>query len=268
MYHYITLWDIKIYMTWVGIIVFLLTFLLSLRMYGKKHTLPIHQFMTNVPFYLIWIYIFSSYTRYLLGNYTIIPLNLQQLLLYFSPTWYQFHLVGILIGALAIGLHTILNTTSLDKKNKWVDAFIHSVCLACIPLWIFLLLGDNFIGRSTETWLFVTAMRSDSNLAIYGKVLPLGLFLSLRWLVCHMIMNMYTYKTKKTFAYAGIALFCLWLCAITLFQQYPRHIVTSIQWITFDIKQYLLLIISVYFIYKHVSTRSHNLEEAPEVTAF
>jgi hypothetical protein len=35
------------------------------------------------------------------------------------------------------------------------------------------LLGDNFIGKSTTSGLYVTAIRSDSNLAIYGKVLPL-----------------------------------------------------------------------------------------------
>jgi hypothetical protein len=263
MYHYITFGDIKVYMTWIGILLFLFVSVFSLLRYAKQYRLHSQKFLTNLPVYIILRYLFSIYTQWLIESHMIIPLSLKQLYLYISPAWYPFHLVGIVVGWLAIGMH-ILSWVELDmQKQKWLDALLHSICLWCIPLWIFLLLGDNFIWRSTEMWLFVTAIRSDSNLAVYGKVIPLWLFVSVWWLLCHLIMNIYTQKTKKYLGYLGYALFCFGLCRITIYQQYPRHIVSSLSWITLDIKQYILLLVSIGFLIKHL-TRTSTPYQEPE----
>jgi hypothetical protein len=90
--------------------------------------------------------------------------------------------------------------------------------------------------------------------------------LSLRWLLCHLFMSIYTNKTKKIMAYWWLALFCLWLWAITLLQQYPRHIVTSLRWISFDIKQYVLVLMALFFTFKQIQTQTPPTE-TPEVIA-
>ncbi len=50
---------------------------------------------------------------------------------------------------------------------------------ALIPLGVCLLMGDNFIGKQTNGGIYVSAIRSDSAVAIYDKVIPLGLYLSI-----------------------------------------------------------------------------------------
>ena len=251
-------------MTWIGILLFLVIAIVSILKYAKQYRLNTQRFLSYLPLYIILLYVLWTYTWWLIWSRIIVPISIQQLLLYFSPTWYPFHLVGIIVWMVVIGIH-LLSWVDIDlQKQKWLDALLHSICLGCIPLWIFLLLWDNFIWASTETWLFVTAVRSDSNLAVYGKVIPLWLFLSVWWLLCHLLMNIYTQKTKKYLGYLGFAIFSFGLARITIYQQYPRHLVSSFAWIRLDIKQYLLFLISIWFIIKHLRSPSHTLKEKEE----
>jgi hypothetical protein len=251
MYHYITIGDIKIYMTWLGILLTLAVFTFTLRRYLHAYKLE-HSFIRKrLPLYGIALYLFSTYTWYAIESFVIIPLSWKQLLMYFSPTEYRFHLVWILIACLGIGRDT-LRHVPIPQHEKWLDSLFHSITIACIPLGIFLLLGDNFIGMTTDTSYFVTAIRPDSNMAVYGKVFPLWLMVSVWWLACHVAANIFADTTKRKDVWKWFAIFSLWLIAITMLQQYPRHLVMSLGTVIFDIKQYVLLLIAILFFVFHI----------------
>ncbi|MDP2670816.1 MAG: hypothetical protein Q8O99_08250 [bacterium] len=53
-----------------------------------------------------------------------------------------------------------------------------AIMLACIPLGIFLLFGDHFIGKPIETGIYVSAIDPASKVAAYDTVIPLGIYLA------------------------------------------------------------------------------------------
>ena len=253
MYHYITLWDSKIFMTWVGIIAFLGFFLFTIFLQSKKYKLQMKAFLRYFPFYLIGTYFLSTYLRYLFKEFVIIPLSWDQLLLYISPFWYTFHFIGIALWMILSWWHFLysMKDSSYEIKQQRRQTLFHALTIACIPLWIFLLLGDNFIWQSTDWYFYVSAIREDSNVAVYGKVIPLWTILSLGWLLFHLISNRLNKHSQKDYTYFSLWLFCLFLGVLLLFQQYPRQLVTRVWSFVFDIKQYFLLIIMCIFMIKH-----------------
>lgn len=262
MYHYITRNGTIIYMTWVGILISLCVFLFVLKWYTKQYRLNLKHFIQLLPFYGMFIYALWSYSYYFIEYGRIIPLTIAEFLEYFSPQWYTFHFVGLIIWiALCLYHFFIKHVESLQAKQRR-DSILHAAALACIPLWLFLLLGDNFIWETTEGVFYISAILPDSKVATYGKVLPLWIFLSCAWLLIHLYMYLMTKKSntstdkiiahRKDRTYSGIALFCLFLLIITLFQIYPRYFVIEILWRTFDIKQYILLGYIIYFTILHI----------------
>lgn len=260
MYHYITLGDIRIYMTWLWIIAFLLVFITATWRYGKKYHLDISLFMYYLPLYILCIYLWSSYMRYFIEYTTIIPLRLSWRLQYLSPYNYEFHLVGITLWFIAAGMHFLSHIAWIEKRSQRVDTWFHAISLWCIPLWVFLLLGDNFIGLSTSWSFFVSAIRSDSAVAIYGKVIPLWLVLSMTGLAIHTSFYLRQKRTQRLYGYLWLSLFCLCLALILLYQQYPRHIVMKLWSLTMDVKQYVLIAISIALFVSHKKT--HHTSQA------
>ena len=57
---------------------------------------------------------------------------------------------------------------------------------ACIVLGVFLVLGDDMIGRSTESWFGIYALTPLSEVAKFNKVYPVGIFLSISALVSYL----------------------------------------------------------------------------------
>jgi len=251
MYHYITLWSMKIYMTWMWILAFIIIFLLIVSIKGKKYRLNTYSFRKYMPFYLLGTYLLSTYTYYVIEQHIIFPLSIKQILLYLSPYEYHFHLVGIILWLFFSWVHFLKTIETPEKKQKRLHIFLSATIASSIPLWVFLLLWDNFIWLPTQSSFYISAIRSDSHMAIYGKVIPLGFFFSLWFLIWWIWYLYYKKRTNKNIAYLGFSIMSLFLAFLFLYQQYPKHFVLDMGIFTLDIKQYLLIFMSLWFLRKY-----------------
>ncbi len=255
MYHYITLGDTKIFLTWIGIMLFLATFLVSTKYYCQKYNLNFSTFFRFVPQSILITYLLGTYSRYLIESFIVFPTDPQQRLLYLTPAGYTFHFVGIIIWIFVCAHRFFRRVVKPEQRHLRVEVFFHSLMWALIPLGVCLLMGDNFIGKQTNGGIYVSAIRSDSAVAIYDKVIPLGLYLSILWLAGHFFTKLldstYTKRWRKWWRwYFAFGIFLIALSILLLRQQYPRHIVMQIAWISIDIKQYLAWILAWFFLYK------------------
>ncbi len=256
MYHYITLGDLKIYLTGIGIVLFLGTFLISLRHYCRRYQLPFAQFFRTVPHSILIIYLLATYSRYLVESFIVFPTDPQQRLLYLTPKGYTFHFLWILIGVL-VCIHWFFkhHVAKGEQRQQWLEAFFHSLMRAIIPLGICLLMGENFIGKQIDWWIYVSAIRNDSAVAVYDKVIPLGLYLSILWLAWHFfaifLEHKFAKKNMQSWGYLAFSAFSFALSILLLRQQYPRHLVMQIGGTSIDMKQYLLWICAAFFLYKY-----------------
>lgn len=238
-------------MTWMWILAFIIIFLFIVSIKGKKYRLNTQTFWKYVPFYLLWTYLLSTYLYYVIEQHILLPFNIDQILLYLSPYNYHFHFVGIILWLFFSGVHFLKTVETPEKKQKRLHIFLSATITASIPLWIFLLLWDNFIGIPTKSSFYVSAIRSDSHMAIYGKVVPLGFFFSLWFLIWWMWYLSYKKKTNKNIAYLWFSIISLFLAFLLLYQQYPKHFVMDIGSFTLDIKQYLLILMAIWFLWKY-----------------
>lgn len=244
MYHYITLWGLTIHMTGLWIIAFLAAFLFIVHREGEKHNLNTKEFFSFVPIYIIIIYLCATYVYYLIENFVVLPFNFKQILLYITPYNYAFHSIGIAIGAL-VGWWKFLKDKERQRQRMRINIWAYALLWAFIPLGIFLVLGDSFIGKATEWWLYISAIRSDSQVAIYDRVIPLGFAFSLLGVIGWWIMYLVGRKTYPYWGYFALGMISLAMACIFLWQQYPRRLVSSIAWVTFDIKQYFFIAVAL-----------------------
>jgi len=253
MYPFLDIFGIQLHMTGIGIIVFVLVFLWASRRYARHYELNRTGFWTYLPIYAIFIYFVSQYTWYLIGDFVIFPTSWYQLLSYISPAWYTFHLVGIVIALWLCVRHFFSVVTDPHKQVRWIDTWFLSMMRACIPLGLFLLLGDNFIGQPSEANIVVSSFHPDSNMARYDTVIPLGMYLSLISLLLLMITKILRVK-KPNIRWYGIIwwiVFLLLACLLLLFQVYPRHLVALFVK-TRDIKNYTLLAAVLVIVRKYI----------------
>lgn len=173
MYHYITLGDVKIYLTGVGIVLFLATFLVSMKYYCKKYQLNFGSFLRIVPQCLAVTYLLATYSRYFIESFVVFSADPKQRLLYLTPSGYAFHFVGVIVGMFLCGHRFLKRKAKPEQYSQRLEVFFHSLMRALIPLGICLLLGDNFIGKQIDGGFFVSAIKNDSKVAVYDKVIPL-----------------------------------------------------------------------------------------------
>jgi len=85
-------------------------------------------------------------------------------------------------------------------------------------------MGDNFIGTTTNSWLSIKSLHSDSQRNKFNLVYPIGLFLSLGSLFVALYIKV---LKKKKFGYGmlGFAVLLVFVSLILLLQQYSRHAV-------------------------------------------
>jgi len=243
MYPFIDIFGTQIHMTGVWIIVFVLTFLRWTKKYATNHGLDRWLFWKNIPLYLIVIYFLSQYLRYLIGDFVIFPLSRNQLLAYISPADYTFHMVWLVIWCAFAVMHFLPQVEDKERQIARIDTRFLSFMLACIPLWVFLLLWDNFIWNPSDTSLGIAAFHPESRVAAYDTVLPLGIYLSLLALSMFLVTKILRVKKPNLTGYwfAGWVIFLVLFCLLILFQEYTRHLVV---WFvkTRDIKNYTLLL--------------------------
>lgn len=250
MYPYLILWWSKFYMTGMGVVISLLTFLAIARYLTKRYHQNFWKLFYWLPFLLALTYFLWSYVNFIF-DVGIFPTNWSEFVTLISPYGYKFHFVGLVIGIL-ISIYIFLKKiVRIENKKVWVDILFFSLALWLVPLWLFLLMGDNFIGTTTTSWLGIKSLHSDSQWNKFNLVYPIGFFLSLGSFLVVLFIKIIK---KRRFGY-GMLGFCLLLFlmgGILLLQQYSRHMVFSLGSVMFDIKQYLVwtLAIVCYFIYK------------------
>ncbi len=243
MYPYLILWWSKFYMTGIGIIISFLVFIGIARYLTKKYHQNFWKFFYWLPFLIVLTYFLGSYVNFVF-DVGLFPTTWFEVLNLLSPYGYKFHFMGLLIG-MFISISLFLRKIArVENKKVWSDILFFSFGLSLVPLWIFLLMGDNFIGTTTTSRLGIKSLHSDSQRNKFNLVYPIGLFLSL-WSL-FLVLYIKIIK-KKRFGYGmlGFALLLLLISIILLLQQYSRHMVFSWGTLMFDIKQYSALIVAL-----------------------
>ncbi len=232
-------------MTWLWIIAFLATFLFITAREARWRWLSFQSFLQFVPLYILIIYLSGSYFYYLFESFVLFPLSINQLLLYISPYQYSFSSVWIILWILLWWRKFLKNK---EKRTARLHSFFYGLIRWLVPLGFFLLLWDNFIWLPTEWWFYVSAIRHDSNLAIYDKVIPLGFYLSLLGLLWGSIMFLIHRTLSLRHIYLCYAITSFALSILFIFQQYPRRLVFTLWWTTMDSKQIVLRGITLFFL--------------------
>lgn len=157
----------------------------------------------------------------------VFPTNGAEFAQLISPYGYKFHFMGILLGIyIAVSLF-LKKIVRVENKKVRSDILFFSFALSLVPLGLFLLMGDNFTGLATTSWLGIKSLHSDSSWNKFTLVYPIGLFLSIGSLIITLVIKIIK---KKRFGYgmAGFALLLVFLALLLLLQQYSRHAVFSI----------------------------------------
>lgn len=238
MYPYVTLFGEKMFMTGMWIVISFLTFLIVSIYLTRRYHQNFWKFFYWMPLLIILCYFLGSYVQFFF-DYGAIPTTWAELLTLISPYGYKFHFVGILIGMVISILVFLKKIKRLENKKIWIDILFYSITLSLVPLGLFLLMGDNFIGNSTNSLLGIKSLHSESMRNKFNLVYPIGVFLSIGALLVVAWIRI----IKKRFGYGllGFAILLLVIAIILLFQQYPRHGVISFGVAVFDIKQYVAL---------------------------
>ncbi len=242
MYPYINLrWE-KLYMTGVGIVIAFLTFLIVSIYLTKRYHQNFWKLFYWMPILIVLCYFLGSYVQFFF-DYWALPANWAQFLVLLSPYGYKFHFVWILIGLL-ISIRIFLRKIKrIENKKIRVDILFFSLTLAIVPLWIFLLLGDNFIWATTNSFLWIKSLHSESQRNKFNLVMPIWLFLSIGAIIVVGYIRIFKKKFGRGLLWFGLML--LVIALVLLLQQYPRHGVLSLLWVKFDIKQYAAILVAV-----------------------
>jgi len=201
-----------------------------------------------------------AYSHFFL-NYGIFPNSIEQIITLISPYGYKFHFAGLVLGFLISLILFFRKISRYENKKIWIDIFFFSFVLSLIPLWIFLVFGDNFIGKpSSSSWLAIKALTTQSELNKFWAVYPVWLMLSFVS-IFSVLITFIIKKSFKTFGYGiiGFILLIIWFNFVLLFQQYSKHGVISAGWISFDIKNYISFFVIMLCLHIHYNrTRKIN----------
>ncbi len=196
------------------------------------------HFFSTFSLGVIIIYLLGTYTRYLIEDFVIFPIDRQYRILYLSPYGYKFHFLGIVAGMMTTW-RLFLKKVPESTHDAWISTLCHAFLLALLPIGIGLVLGDNFIGKPVESGWYVSALLAESKVAAYDRVIPLGLYLALFGLIGHILLARREGNHKRYAGYRWWACIFLFLGVLLIFQQYVRHIVIRVGGYARDIKQYL-----------------------------
>lgn len=240
MFPFIEILGFKVSMTAIGIILALITFLITSYQLCKTNHQDFYKLFYQIPIWIIVAYLLWRYSSFVLENSTLIPHSQEDILSILSPKNFELHYVGLLITAI-IGLGVFFGSIKRTENKKIrADIFFSSFCNALIVLGIFLTLGDTFIGKPTDSIIAIKALQEESGLTKFDGVYPIGLFLSVGALIIHIAITFLKIFTKKNGrGLLGMIAVIILLNVCFLYQNYPRYGLISIGNTTRDIKQYL-----------------------------
>jgi len=232
------LW-LKLYMTGLWIIFFLICFISVSKYLCNKWHQDFYKIFYWLPIAILITYFMWSYVHFFL-NFGLIPLNLNDLKVLISPYGYNFHFVWLLIWFIISLFIFFVDIKRYENKRIWIDIMFFSILLSFIPLWMFLIFGDDFVWKINNWWLSIKPLTTQSDLNKFGQVYPIWLFFSFLSMFVVSIIILLKKKLKKFWLWLiWFMIWLLWLNIIFMFQQYPRYWIISFWWLSFDIKHYI-----------------------------
>jgi len=246
MYPYIYIFGVKISMTWLGIVISCISFLVASGYFCKKYHQSFFRLFYRLPLWILLPYLLGSYTSFALKN-TLMPQTLQDVATILFPHWYRFHFIWIMLW-LIISISIFLSKVKrLDNKKVWLDIFFYSIAFTLIPLWIFLFFWDDFIGKVTQWVLAVKSLHSESQRNKFSSVYPVWIFLSILSLIAVFSIRIYKHIRKSASIWISwFVTLLVFLNIVFMFQQYPKHWVFELFWFTLDIIQYSSAIVIIF----------------------
>lgn len=250
MYPYFIIHWYKIYAVWVWIVVSAILAIFVTWFFVKRYKLQFGKFFYRLPTLIIFTYLLGNWAGLLFDQGIRFPFgSWKAFLSLLSPYWYDFHFVGLVAGA-AYARHRFFKKIYMkSEENKWINVFFFAFTAALIPLWLFLLLGDTFVGKATDSWYGVMALLNDSALTNYWYVLPLGIMLSAIAFLTYIIIFFCKkfFSQQKVWWYLGFSILFFLFNILFIGEIYVRHAPLSIWWFTFDIKNYVTTFIAICF---------------------
>lgn len=245
-------------MTGLWIVIALITFICVSRYRCRTYSIQFWRLFYWMPWAIFLIYIGWAYVSFLL-NVWLFPTSGAEVLMLLSPYGYRFHFIGIVLGFCAALWMFFNNIKRLENRKLYSDVLFFSLTASLIPLGLFLLLGDNFIGKSTDGPRGVQALHTESALNKFTSVYPIGLFVSIGMAVLYVAMAWWKYMTKKIGI--GMLWFVYMLIIINiclLYQQYPRYGVIPFGTHTLDIKQYVSFFLIILALAIHTNRKKQK----------
>lgn len=260
MYPFFTIWWSKIYMTGAGIVISFLVFVIIVWYLSRRFLQSFWKFFYWLPLAITLIYFLGSYTQFILSNQSFLPRNLEQIFSIIWPYWYKFHFAGILLW-LVVALFVFFNKIkTIENKKTWADIFFYWFSLCIVPLGIFLLLGDNFIGKTTDSFLAIKSLHPESQWNKFDAIYPIWLFLSLGALAVTLFFHIKRILLKKKWLWMQwFAILIIIINIVLMTQQYPRYMVIWFWNIIFDIKQHISFFVVMLCLYYHKKRNSPKL---------
>ena len=239
-------------MTGIGIVISFITFVTVVWYLSKKQLQSFWRFFYWLPLFIALVYFFWSYTQFILSSQHILPHSFAEAIRILSPYGYKFHFAGMLLGYLIALLVFFSKVKTTENKKIWIDIFFFATALSLVPMGIFLLLGDNFIGQATDSFWGMKSLHSESQRNKFNAVYPIGIFLSIWSLLLALGIYIKKISTKKKgYGFLGFFFLLLVINLVLILQQYPRYMVVPIWKIQLDIKQHLSFLVMMYCLYLH-----------------
>ncbi len=254
--YFIVQWH-KIYAVGIGIVVSAFIFVWTARYFAKKYKLHFSKLFFWLPTLLIASYLLGNWAGLALEKWIWFPLrSFATLWALLSPYGYHFHFIGLIVWAIFAWRKFFKNIFMKTEYYKWIDVFFYSFAAALIPLGLFLLLWDTFIGKTTDAWYGVVALLNDSARTNFGRVVPLWILVSILGFLTYIgvwLAHKFSQK-NKVWWYLGFAVLFFGLNLIFIWEHYARHLVLQIWELTLDIKNYISLFLSLYFFVQFLHT--------------
>lgn len=273
MYPFVTIAWIHLELTGIGIILAFFVFMIVCRFRAQRMALSFQSLYSMLPAMIASIYFGWSYIHFLLETGHILPYTVFEFYHLLLPSNYQFHPGGMIIWLVLFLIIFINNQSGRFVKHKRIDCIYIGLMYAVIVLGIFLILGDDMIGLSTDTRLWIYALTPMSEVSKFNKVLPVWLFLSLAALLSLWLSYPLKYKLRdvgRWYGWFGTFLLLLW--GVLLMQHYARHGVIIVGGIRYDINQYIARTVGLYcltryiYIYLRLGNKSqHRIITTPQL---
>ena len=249
MYPYINLFGLEVSIMVVGVIIASIIFLITTKKKKKRNHQDFLKLFYRLPWRIILSYLLWRYVSFALETWTLLPNSTSSFLTIISPQNFNLHFVGILIASwicLCIFFSSIKRS---ENKKVWADILFLSIANALIIFWIFLTLWDSVIWKPTDSIFAIRALSDNSDLTKFDGVYPVWLFISFWILIIHLIISILSITLKKNWLWMRWLIWMLIVFNIAfLFQSYPKYWIISILWTSFDIKQYISLLVIIHAI--------------------